>query len=168
MDLRGTSCREWLGWTVAGVVFGVVSYSVLFTTAKAIEMVSSSAATAEVPVVSPARPRPALAYIGHVFNVVDGDTIDVEVSYSFRVRLLDCWAPEKHGESKAEGMASMRNLVRLAAGKDCVVEIPMGTDVKKSLSFDRVLGRVWINGQDSDLSSQQVQGGFATRKKDQE
>lgn len=121
--------------------------------------------TAETPTAAPLRPRPAMVYVGHVYNVVDGDTIDVEVSYSFRVRLLDCWAPEKHGDSKAEGMASMRNLVKLAAGKDCVVEIPMGTDVKKSLSLDRMLGRVWVKGQDSDLSSQQVEGGFATREK---
>lgn len=128
--------------------------------------VRDAPATAETTAAAPTRPRPAMVYVGHVYNVVDGDTLDVEVSYSFRVRLLDCWAPEKHGDSKAEGMASMRNLIKLAAGKDCVVEIPMGKDVKKSLSLDRMLGRVWVNGQESDLSSQQVEGGFATSKKD--
>ena len=166
MDLRSTSRREWLGWTVASAVFGVVLYSVLFTAAKAVEAVSPSAAVAEIPVVSPARPRPAMVYIGHVFNVVDGDTLDVEVSYSFRVRLLNCWSPEKRGAPKAEGVAAMQNMIKLAADKDCIVEIPMGTDFKKSLSLDRVLGRVWISGHDKDLSTLQVEGGFATSRKE--
>jgi len=162
MDLRETSGGIVAFFAGAAVMCAVVSY-VIRTDSHA--NAAQTPAIAETPTAAPLRPRPAMVYVGHIYNVVDGDTIDVDVSYSFRVRLLDCWAPEKHGDSKAEGMASMRNLVKLAAGKDCVVEIPMTTDVKKSLSLDRMLGRVWVNGQESDLSTQQVEGGFATREK---
>lgn len=126
---------------------------------------SAQPAVAQIPAASAQRPDPGLALIGHVDEVIDGDTLDVSITYTVRIRLLDCWAPESRGASRDAGMAAKSHLIRLAADKDCVVQVPMGVDVKRSLTLDRFLGRVWLAGDDTDLSTHQVRAGHATRTK---
>lgn len=119
-------------------------------------------AVAERPV--PMLPAPMIRVPAFVDEVHDGDTVTVHVEFSMRVRLLDCWAPElKDGEP---GRRSKVNLIKLAAQKPCVVEVPLWDDIGKSTSLGRILGRVTVQGHDSDLSTQQVTGGFATRRKE--
>ncbi len=98
-------------------------------------------------------------------EVHDGDTLSVSFDFAARVRLIDCWAPElKSGEP---GKASKANLIKLTSKQQrCMVEIPLHDDLGKSTSLGRILGRVTVIGHDSDLSTQQVEGGFATSKKD--
>ena len=98
-------------------------------------------------------------------EVHDGDTLSVSFDFAARIRLIDCWAPElKTGEP---GKASKANLIKLTSRQQrCMVEIPLHDDIGKSTSLGRVLGRVTVQGQDSDLSMQQVQAGFATRAKE--
>lgn len=123
---------------------------------------AESPAIAERPV--PTLPAPMIRVPAFVNEVHDGDTLTVHVEFSMRVRLLDCWAPElKDGEP---GRRSKANLIKLAAQKPCVVEVPLWDDIGKSTSLGRILGRVTVQGQNSDLSTQQVQGGFATRRKE--
>lgn len=105
---------------------------------------------------------------GQVINIVDGDTLDVETRLVVRVRLRDCWSPESRTldlEEKRRGLASKANLKLIAEGKNCRVNIPMSRFLTGSLTLDRVLGSVWLDGDSQDVSTQQVQSGFATRTK---
>lgn len=115
---------------------------------------------------------------GVVVKTVDGDTIDIEVRQVVRVRLDQCWAPEskiddrlpkeKQAAEKAAGIASKEHLKQLADGKEVVLHVPIGINLKDSLTLNRVLGTVWLKGSDKSLNQLQVEGGFATREKREE
>ncbi len=97
-----------------------------------------------------------------IVNVVDGDTVDVEVRRVIRVRLCDCWASEtrtKDAAEKQRGLAAKEHLRAVSEGRDATLFVPGGESVKDRLTLDRVLGRVWVDGQ--ELSELQVKGGFA-------
>lgn len=97
-----------------------------------------------------------------VINIVDGDTVDVEVRRVIRVRLLDCWAPESRTKDAAEkqrGLAAKEQLRAMADGRDATLFVAGGETVKDRLTLDRVLGRLWVGGE--ELSELQVKGGFA-------
>ena len=101
---------------------------------------------------------------------MDGDTLDVELRIPARIRLLGCWSPESRTKSIAEkkrGLAAKANLSDLTANGHGQVFIPTGAalSVKDVLTLDRLLGRVWMDGQEEDLSSQQVKAGHATESK---
>lgn len=157
MDLRETQGGVVAFFAGAAVMCAVASYVARM----------DSHATAEQP-----KPpslthmkAPALCIPAVINEVHDGDTISVSFDFAARIRLIDCWAPElKTGEP---GRSSKANLIKLTSrNQRCVVEIPLHDDIGKSTSLGRVLGRVTVQGQDSDLSTQQVQGGFATRAKE--
>ena len=113
---------------------------------------------------SPTPPTPMIRFAATINDTIDGDTIAISTEFSAHIRLLDCWAPElKSGEP---GLASKRNLIRLTSkSQRCIVEVPLHDDIGKCTSLGRILGRVYVEGQDADLSTLQVQGGFATRGK---
>ena len=126
-------------------------------------------------------PEPAWTTRAKVLRVIDGDTLEVEVRRVFRVRMLDCWAPEsrsdprlneaKRAAEKSRGQAAKENLARLASGKEVTVQIPLSGDgdVSKVWTMGRVLGRVWLVEQpDKSLSVQQVEAGHATTEKPEE
>lgn len=101
-----------------------------------------------------------------VVNVVDGDTVDVEVRRVIRIRLLDCWADEtrtRNADQKQRGLAAKEHLRAVADGRDATLFVPGGDVLKDRLTLDRVLGRVWVGGE--DLSELQVKGGFASKGK---
>lgn len=107
-------------------------------------------------------------------NVVDGDTVDVRVQLTFRVRLLDCWAPESHetgrpGE-KAAGLVAKQDLAGKVLAKTGTVWIPIAgaTQMLDVMTMERVLGRVWVDGMDQDLSEWQRRRGNASRTKAEE
>lgn len=95
-------------------------------------------------------------------RVIDGDTLDCRVSFTVRVRLQDCWAPELRGDSKITGLASKRSLEQLApAGNQAILFVPGGTlRLADMLTLNRVIGRVYIDGK--ELSAAQVAAGAAT------
>lgn len=116
------------------------------------------------------RPQPGITARCVVTNVVDGDTVDVELRIPARVRLLDCWAPEsrtKDADEKKLGLAAKQNMVVMADGRHGVVFIPTGAahSVADVLTLDRILGLVWVDGEDDDLSTRQVEQGFASTVK---
>jgi len=105
---------------------------------------------------------------GKVVDVLDGDTIEIEVKRKVRVRLLDCWAAETRTtdpEEKKRGMQAKDFMKELALGNDAVVFVPIEGDARfgQSLSFGRVLGFVEVNG--ADLSEAMVAAGMATEEK---
>jgi endonuclease YncB( thermonuclease family) len=104
-----------------------------------------------------------------ITEVYDGDTITVEVTRRFRVRLLDCWAPEirtRDAEEKARGLEAAAYLTALAEGKDAILHVPLeGIDAAGAWSMGRILGHVWMVGDDRHLSSHMIEAGHATRTK---
>ena len=114
-----------------------------------------------------------------VVRVIDGDTVDIEITRTIRVRLLDCWAPEtrtKDPEEKAKGYESkkyLHNLLKqvfyndLAARKQKKVTLFIPADeqgeLKDNFTFGRVLGRLFVNGE--DVSELMIEAGKATRTK---
>lgn len=130
----------------------------------------------------PAPDHPPLGWTttGTVTNVVDGDTVDIEIRRTIRVRMLECWAPEQHVDpriqkerqaaEKKAGLESKANLKALALGKPVTLHVPTdgSGDVAKLTTMGRVLGTIWIEGSDKSLNQLQVEGGFATRQKREE
>lgn len=126
-------------------------------------------ATQSSPVPCPAR---GLTVDANVIKIVDGDTIDVRVEFKFRVRLLDCWAPESRTRDAAEkirGLASKGYLLDLADGQRVRVHVPGSDNLAEVLTLDRVLGRAYVlkdgEPERSDLSWQMVQAGHALTNK---
>ena len=124
--------------------------------------------------VNEAAPVPSWTTNGIVTRVIDGDTVDVQVTRTIRVRMVDCWAPESHADSrlpvaeraaeKQRGQDSRLNLAGLAEGQAVIVQIPTsaGGDVAEVFTFGRALGRVWLESDPGEsLNAKQVRGGFA-------
>lgn len=112
----------------------------------------------------PSRPAPGWTTSCRVVSVHDGDTLTVEVSRRLQVRLLDCWAPELRDEG---GPESGQHLRRLADGKKATLHIPAAKNGEewRLLTFGRVLGHVWLEGDECSLSEHQVKAGKATKTK---
>jgi len=109
---------------------------------------------------------------GHVVRVIDGDTVVVQSTVEYHVRLLDCWAPEsrtKDVDEKTKGLKSKARMTELASGKQCRVFMPSAGSVTDMITMGRILGRVWLmeNGQPAvaDLSSVMVSENLATTTK---
>ena len=120
-------------------------------------------------------PEPSWTTKAVVTNVVDGDTVDVEIRRTIRVRLIDCWAPETHmddrlpkeqqADEKKAGLKSKEALKELCLGESVVVQIPTSENLMKATTMSRALGNVWLEGDDESLSEKQVKSGNATREK---
>ena len=127
-------------------------------------------------------PDPGWTTRGVISRVIDGDTVEVEITRKIVVRLRDCWAPEKRidpsikndidrNAAKLRGVASAVHLQQLAEGQPCTVSIPthadddgVTQDIADSLTMGRVIGDVWIHG-GLNLAAVQVQRGYAARTK---
>ena len=112
-----------------------------------------------------------------VVRVIDGDTVDVEIKRTIRVRLLDCYAPEtrtRDPEEKIKGYESKKHLHDMltqvfyndfAARKKKQVTLYIPADeqgeLKDNFTFSRVLGRLFVNGE--DVSERMVEAGKATK-----
>lgn len=121
--------------------------------------------------IAAAAPEQATTVACEVTRVIDGDTIEVEVKQRYRVRLLDCWAPEMRGETKYAGVYSKSNLVEAVEvyGEEATLSVPWSVNAAESWSMGRVLGNVWLKGcPDKSLSELQVESGHATKTKPNE
>ena len=113
-----------------------------------------------------------------VTNVVDGDTIDVQIIKTVRVRLKDCWCPETRTrdlEEKEKGLAAKAHIKTLLGEqelyfgeskyKQAILHIPADEDddIKDILTLNRILGYIFVDGQ--DISSKMVADGHATKTK---
>lgn len=114
------------------------------------------------------RPTPGLTARAVLERVIDGDTVDVSLLIPFRVRLLDCWAPELHGTDRDVGAMAKQMLQDLVPrGTRLIVQVPTGQadSADDVLSFGRVLGNVWREHDDLSLSEQMVATGLATKER---
>jgi endonuclease YncB( thermonuclease family) len=113
-------------------------------------------------------PEPGLVARGVIDRVIDGDTVDVLITIPVRVRLLDCWAPEIRGGEKDDGLIAKSLMENMAPkGASVRVHVPTGqVDAMLGvLSFGRVLGQIWRDGDDESLAEMLVATGAATREK---
>lgn len=105
-----------------------------------------------------------------VKEVYDGDTIVVTVTKEYRVRMLDCWAPEITGDEKEDGLKSKQFLESiLVTGDEVFVKVPTTNRIQDSITFGRVLAYVYKDidgdGEVDNISEQMVENGFATKEK---
>jgi len=114
-------------------------------------------------------PRPGIVARALVDRVIDGDTLVLHVQWPITVRLQDCWAPEMRGEDAVDGAASRRQLLDLVpVGSSVLVEIQSehAGNLGDLMSFGRVVGHVWAEGEESHVSEQMVAAGYATSEKE--
>lgn len=112
-----------------------------------------------------------LTFPAKVTRVIDGDTIEVEIRRTIRIRLLDCWAPETRTTDlaeKAKGIKSKKSLQKEAQGQHVSVSVPIDAEGKfgDAMSFGRVLGRVVRSSDGVDLSALQVASGYASKERE--
>ena len=116
------------------------------------------------------RPTHGLSIPIQIVDVYDGDTLTVEIKFRVKVRLLDCWSPEvrtRDLEEKKRGLAA-RDFVRgIALNKKGTLWIPSRNvkTIGNLLSFDRVLGHIWVSDDKKSLSETVVEAGHATKTK---
>lgn len=114
-------------------------------------------------------PEPGITAPATVVSVYDGDTVTVQVAYTMRVRLLDCWAPEIKGTEKPDGLVSKAALeAMLPPGTPVIVHIPVTAngDIGKSITLGRVLANIWTTEHpEESVSERMVAGKFATISK---
>jgi endonuclease YncB( thermonuclease family) len=115
---------------------------------------------------------------GRVSRVLDGDTIEVEVTRKFVVRLRNCWAPEMESIEQLRkwgirnippgtGAAAHWHMKTLAEGYQVRLHVagsPDG-DFRDSTSMGRVIGDVYLLKDGTNLAEAQVAAGHATRSK---
>jgi endonuclease YncB( thermonuclease family) len=106
-----------------------------------------------------------------VANVVDGDTVDVELRVVVRVRLLagerECWAPESRTLDAAEkklGLAAKSHLEKIAGGKPGLVTFPIGSNrVIDYMTLERLLADVVVDGK--SIGAEQIRTKHASSTK---
>lgn len=133
---------------------------------------AAAACAADRLIEEPDSPPPAgISLPVEVVDVYDGDTLTVRITFTQRVRLLNCWAEEirtNDPAAKQRGLAARDYLRRLApTGARAVLWVP-AADVDRPadvLSFDRALGLVWVDGQSASLSAQMVAAGRAAARR---
>jgi endonuclease YncB( thermonuclease family) len=101
-----------------------------------------------------------------VLRVLDGDTVEIKLfALTVHLRLLNCWAPEIHGNEKPQGDESKKFLQGLVTRGTLKAFIPFkGNGVFANiLTLGRVLGRLYVA--DQDVSEIMCKHGFATPTK---
>jgi micrococcal nuclease len=111
---------------------------------------------------------PYIYRVRQVHNVVDGDTIDVDIDLGFdislakRVRLAGIDTPEsrtKDAYEKKLGLESKDWLKhRLEFAKDIVIKTELPDSTEK---YGRILGWLYINNELTSLNEQMIKEGYA-------
>lgn len=109
-----------------------------------------------------AAPVPGWVTEATVVSVYDGDTCTIEVRKFFKVRLEDCWAPERNEQG---GIQSGDELAKLIEGRRVLVRIGGDQDVWRKRTFGRDVGRIWVDGR--DVSGLMIKSGHAFGTKDE-
>ena len=107
------------------------------------------------------RPQPGLV-LGSctITEVVDGDTVEVEIRRRVRVRITDCWGPEKkrtsHPTEKARGLeakAKAEQLFPVGSPVTLKVDSDGDCDLGDQITFGRCLGDLWRDDNPEDGAS---------------
>ena len=111
---------------------------------------------------------PYIYRIKSVGKVVDGDTIDADIDLGFdisltkRIRLAGIDTPESRTtnlKEKALGLESKEWMKKtLADAKDILIKTELPDSTEK---YGRIIGHLFINGQDTSLNNQMIAEGYA-------
>jgi micrococcal nuclease len=101
-------------------------------------------------------------------NVVDGDTIDVEidlgfnVSYAQRVRLAGIDTPESRTTDKAEKVLGLESKEYLKSKlKDAKLIVIKTEKPDSSEKYGRILGWLYVDGNTISINDQMIEDGYA-------
>lgn len=107
-------------------------------------------------------------YVKKVTNVVDGDTIDVDIdlgfdiSFSSRVRLAGIDTPESRTSDKAEKVLGLESKEYLKSKiKDAKSVVIKTEKMDSSEKYGRILGWVYLDGSDISVNEQMISEGYA-------
>ena len=107
-------------------------------------------------------------YVKKVTNVVDGDTIDVDIdlgfsiSYSQRVRLAGIDTPESRTSDKAEKVLGLESKEFLKSKiKDAKTVVIKTEKMDSSEKYGRILGWVYLDGSSISINEQMISEGYA-------
>jgi micrococcal nuclease len=107
-------------------------------------------------------------HVKKVNNIVDGDTIDVDIdlgfdiSFSSRVRLAGIDTPESRTTDKVEkalGLESKEYLKKQL--KDATSVIIKTEKMNSSEKYGRILGWIYVNGNTVSLNDKMINDGYA-------
>jgi micrococcal nuclease len=111
---------------------------------------------------------PYIYRIKSVHRVVDGDTIDASIDLGFdislekRIRLAGVDTPESRTtdlKEKAMGLESKEWLKKkLEGAKDIIIKTELPDSTEK---YGRIIGHLFINGQEISLNNQMINEGYA-------
>ena len=111
---------------------------------------------------------PYIYRIKSVTKVVDGDTIDADIDLGFdislskRIRLAGIDTPESrttNAKEKARGLESKEWLKKALEGaKDIIIKTELPDSTEK---YGRIIGHLFINGQETSLNNQMITSGYA-------
>ena len=106
--------------------------------------------------------------IKSITKVVDGDTIDAnidlgfDISFTKRIRLAGIDSPESRTtnlKEKALGLESKEWLKKsLEGAKDIIIKTEKPDSTEK---YGRIIGHLFINGQETSLNNQMIDEGYA-------
>jgi micrococcal nuclease len=105
---------------------------------------------------------PYVYRIKSVSKIVDGDTIDADISLTKRIRLAGVDTPESRTtdvEEKKLGLDAkdwLKN--RLQFAKDILIKTELPDSTEK---YGRIIGHLFINGEDKSLNNQMISEGYA-------
>ena len=112
-------------------------------------------------------PEPGVVVDGSIVRAIDGDTLELEFVRRVRVRLVDCWAAESRtsdGDEKRVGLEAKEFATRYEGSKcRLVVRTDGDEDIGDGLTFGRVVGDVFVNGE--SVAAAIVAAGHAFRTK---
>ena len=111
---------------------------------------------------------PYIYRIKSVLKVVDGDTIDASIDLGFdislekRIRFAGIDTPESRTtniKEKAMGLESKEWLKKALEGaKDIIIKTELPDSTEK---YGRIIGHLFINGQETSLNNQMIEEGYA-------
>jgi micrococcal nuclease len=111
---------------------------------------------------------PYIYRIRSIHKVVDGDTIDADIDLGFdisltkRIRLAGVDTPESRTtdlKEKAMGLESKEWLKKkLEGAKDIIIKTELPDSTEK---YGRIIGHLFINGQETSLNNQMIDEGYA-------
>jgi micrococcal nuclease len=106
--------------------------------------------------------------VKRVTNIVDGDTIDVEIdlgfdiSFSSRLRLAGIDTPESRTSDKAEKVLGIESKEYLKSKiKDAEYVVIKTEKINSSEKYGRILGWVYLDGSSISINEQMITEGYA-------
>ena len=107
-------------------------------------------------------------HVKKVTNVVDGDTIDVDIdlgfdiSFSSRVRLAGIDTPESRTTNKAEKVLGLEAKEYVKSKIKDAKEVVIKTEkMDSSEKYGRILGWVFLDGSKISINEQMIADGYA-------